>query len=225
MLLATGLAGGLGHAAPLALVGLASFVVFVLYNRPAWQPLSWWGGPANLVTALRLLGLMLIAAWGLTWHPWALAAVALLILITDGLDGYLARRFRTQSLFGEYFDKETDAYFVLVLSTQLALAGRIGFWVTGLGLLRYLYVLALIYFKPPTRKEGRSFFGQVVAVLLMLSLILGWLLPATWYLPLQIGIGLLVVYSFGRSFVAMRRPQSPPPVSASSPQPHPTSEL
>jgi len=208
MLLATGVAWLLGQALPLALTGLVSFALFFLLNRPAWQPLSWWGGPANLVTGLRLGGLLLIAGWGQQWHPWTLAAVALVILITDGLDGYLARRFQTQSLFGEYFDKETDAFFVLVMSTQLALQGRIGFWVIGLGLLRYVYVLLLIYFKPPTRKEGRSYFGQVVAVLLMLSLILGWVLPAAWYLPLQIGVAALVVYSFGRSFAAMRRPRT-----------------
>lgn len=214
MLLAAGLAWGLGHAAPFAALGLVSFIVFFLYNRPAWQPLSWWGGPANLVTALRLSGLLVLAAVGHTWHPWTLAGVALLILVTDGLDGYLARRFRTQSLFGEYFDKETDAFFVLVMSTQLALMDRIGAWVIGLGLLRYVYVLALIYFKPPMRKEGRSFFGQVVAVLLMLSLILGWVLPPAWYLPGQVAVALVVVYSFGRSFVAMRR--LPRPTSAAS---------
>ncbi len=78
---------------------------------------------ANHVTLFRMaaapLAALLICLPG--W-PWALAAVLLFAAaaLSDGLDGYLARKYRDTSLLGQVFDPLADK--LLVIACLLALA-------------------------------------------------------------------------------------------------------
>lgn len=185
---------------PIALLGLSSFAAYWYLNRESWQAVGKWGGAANLVTAVRMLILVLIGIWGHHLGHWIVGGLALLVLVTDGLDGYLARKYDSQSLFGEYFDKETDAFFVMMMGSLAWYEGLIGAWVLSLGLLRYIYVLVLIFVKPPEQKETRSFRGQLIAVILMSSLIGCFWLPEWLYVSALVIVSGLVFYSFGMSF-------------------------
>jgi phosphatidylglycerophosphate synthase len=78
----------------------------------------------SMVTAARLGGvplLVFLVARGMLFYG---ALLFLLLLCTDVLDGYLARRLAMSSRFGAYFDATTD--FVLVLS-MLAVFDSEGF--------------------------------------------------------------------------------------------------
>ncbi len=73
---------------------------------------------ANLVTLSRLL-LLLIVVW-LFYQPptpWQFASFLLIILIfvSDGLDGYIARKRGETSLFGALFDIAGDRIVELTL--------------------------------------------------------------------------------------------------------------
>lgn len=188
------------HPMPLAIIGLASFVVFGRMARAGWQVHSTWGGPANLVTSLRLLLMICLGIWGQAWGNWIIGGVALLVLVADGLDGYLARKYETASEFGAQLDQETDAYFVMMMSSLIWTENYAGAWVLSLGLIRYAYVLFMIFFKPPEEKESRSFRGQLIAVILMASLIACFWLPEWIYFPALVIAALLLAYSFGISF-------------------------
>jgi phosphatidylglycerophosphate synthase len=103
-------------------------------------------GPANQVTLLRA-GLAALLA-GLVGRPEAVAAhgesigvMVALMLILDGLDGWLARRIRMQSAFGARFDMEVDAFFILILTILVYQSGRTGAWVLLAGLMRYGFVV------------------------------------------------------------------------------------
>ena len=153
---------------------------------------------ANLVTGLRWLLLVLLTYFMLP--NFQIAVIALIVLILDGMDGYLARKFNTQSGFGAYLDMETDAFFVLVLTCLLYQSGIFDIWIISLGLLRYLYFIALIFFKQPDQKEERVFRARLIAVILMSALVASFALPFAITKP-AIGIAsVLVFYSFGRSF-------------------------
>jgi CDP-diacylglycerol---glycerol-3-phosphate 3-phosphatidyltransferase len=73
---------------------------------------------ANLVTLSRLL-ILLLVVWisYLPPTPWALANFVLIILIfvSDGLDGYIARKRNETSLFGALFDIAGDRIVELTL--------------------------------------------------------------------------------------------------------------
>ncbi|MEQ8860586.1 MAG: CDP-alcohol phosphatidyltransferase family protein [Pseudomonadales bacterium] len=83
----------------------------------AW--LTW----ANALTALRLL-LALPCAWLVTVQRWDWAALLLTVaILTDLLDGPLARRLGQTSALGGLADHATDATFVALLLAALASLG------------------------------------------------------------------------------------------------------
>jgi phosphatidylglycerophosphate synthase len=153
---------------------------------------------ANLVTGFRLF--LSVALLFIPFTFFQITIIAFLVLVLDGLDGFLARKYKTESVFGEYLDMETDAVFVLVLSCLLYQNGVFGPWILSLGLLRYLYFLALLFFKPSQQKEARVFRARLIAVILMSSLIAAFALPLSIAKPAIVISALLVFYSFGMSF-------------------------
>ena len=87
---------------------------------------------ANLVTLSRLLLLLIVV--GLFYvppTPWQLASFFLIILIfvTDGLDGYIARKRNETSLFGALFDIAGDRIVELTLWIVAADIDLVPVWV------------------------------------------------------------------------------------------------
>jgi phosphatidylglycerophosphate synthase len=66
----------------------------------------------------------------------------MLVTALDGVDGWLARRQRTQSAVGARFDVEVDALLILALSILAWRYGKAGVWVLASGLTRYVFVAA-----------------------------------------------------------------------------------
>lgn len=59
----------------------------------------------------------------------SIRAVALILaMLTDGLDGFLARRFQLSSRFGTLLDPLMDRFFVFFVIVVLLGEGTIGFW-------------------------------------------------------------------------------------------------
>jgi phosphatidylglycerophosphate synthase len=77
-----------------------------------------------------------------TQMRWLLVLVATAALLSDGLDGWAARRSGMASEFGAHFDMEVDALFLLVLAMLVYATGEIGDWVIASGVLRYAFVLS-----------------------------------------------------------------------------------
>ncbi|MEZ5566428.1 MAG: CDP-diacylglycerol--glycerol-3-phosphate 3-phosphatidyltransferase [Gammaproteobacteria bacterium] len=76
---------------------------------------------ATSLTWFRIAAVPLVAMvfyWSSPWARPAAAMVFLLAAITDGLDGYLARRLRQTSQFGAFLDPVADK---LIVSTALIL--------------------------------------------------------------------------------------------------------
>ena len=84
-----------------------------------------WTTWANLLTLIRLLVAVpcALAVWE---GQWVLAAMLLtLAIVTDLLDGPVARRFKHETPLGGLLDHATDALFVALLLTALATSGLI----------------------------------------------------------------------------------------------------
>jgi phosphatidylglycerophosphate synthase len=168
------------HAAwPIALFALPSFARLVWLGRGSFTP-SGRFGPANGVTALRLLLLLVLALPPSTLPALLALVIVSAVLLLDVLDGWLARAKGDASAFGAHFDMETDALLVLVLTLRLWLGEGFGPWVLFSGLLRYLYVLWLWLWPGTGREAPRSRFGRLAFVLLMLGLCTGLVLPGVW---------------------------------------------
>ncbi len=186
---------------PLLLGGIISFMMLCVLNKKQWLQFGYWGGPANVVTSVRLLLVWGMLAGCTVLSQEVLAVLGITVLLADGVDGYLARRFRTTSFFGGYYDMETDAYYVLVLCTILFMNGLLAGWILFIGLSRYAFVLIKALIPQKKYIQTRSFFGQFIAVFLMASLPAGLILPEKLYFPLIAVAGMMVAFSFIRELI------------------------
>ncbi|MDZ4700911.1 MAG: CDP-alcohol phosphatidyltransferase family protein [Rhodothermales bacterium] len=184
-----------------ALVAAVSFVVLVVACRDSWTPTGRFG-PANGLTTLRLV-ISLAAAVSadfLAPHP-VYVLVWLAVFALDGLDGYIARGHGETSLFGEYFDKESDALFVLLLGFSLYVQGLLGPWVLIAGTMRYVFVLAM-HFAPVEgpQREYKSSWARYIYTGCILSFIAVYVLPPLPAKVLALAGTVALVYSFLRYF-------------------------
>jgi phosphatidylglycerophosphate synthase len=163
-------------------------------------------GHANLVTAFRACLVSLLGAGIFCYDDlasdrvvlFALVALVLFTLALDGVDGYLARRYRQESEFGARFDMEIDALMILILSGAAALLDKAGWWVVLIGLMRYVF-LAGGWLYP--RLEGElfpSFRRKLICVFQITALCL--LLVPFVVPPVSTGIAILALALLTYSF-------------------------
>ncbi len=141
-----GLAGTVGLGPVGWLVGMACGLVTTAalshgFHRSGRRTL----GAANRVTLARATlvgGVTALVADALVGPAKVAAMVGLAVvaLILDGVDGWVARRTHTVSALGARFDMEVDAFLILVLSVYVA--GLVGPWVLAIGAARYAFWVA-----------------------------------------------------------------------------------
>ena len=160
-------------------------------------------GPANRVTFYRALGVVVLVSvlaepQVLVRLQWAWVILALAVLILDGLDGHLARRFGVSSVFGARFDMEVDAALILTLCLGVWMLGITGAWVLLLGVMRYLFVAAGWVWRWVNHPLPESFRRKTICVWQIASLVIvlvpvtpSWL--AVWILAPAL---VLLAYSF-----------------------------
>ena len=151
---------------PVVAAGGISFVIFIVSGYVRGELGRNFGLP-NSVTLLRLVGVLWLGVWGshLSWY--VAVASCLFLLTTDGVDGWVAHRLNQTSQLGDRFDRETDAFFTLILSLLLISRGLVGSWIATAGLLRYVTVLVHRLIFPTPTSEYRSSAAKVIYVISM----------------------------------------------------------
>jgi phosphatidylglycerophosphate synthase len=176
MVLSIGATAVTGSPVWVVLVGMACLAGLTLGSWRRWTASGRFGW-ANTSTLLRL-GLV-------AWMPavpggrLGVASTAMLVLVLDAADGWLARRFGTAGPFGARFDMETDAWFVAVLGAVLAQSTGLGAWALVPGLWRYIYVLVLGILPACGGEAPRSSLGRSLYAATVLALIAAELAPPT----------------------------------------------
>jgi phosphatidylglycerophosphate synthase len=188
----------------LSLCGLLSFSLLLYRCRRRWTPDGRFG-LANAVSLLRLSG-MLVLPW---LAPAQIAYWGLILFAMDGVDGWMARRTGVAGEFGEFIDKESDAFFMLMLCLLLyRLPQGFGPWILLPGLLRYLFVLFVKFARPPELKEKRSAKGRWIFFFMMLTLLTCFAAYPDYLdycRPLAALMTLVLAYSFAQSWYLMYR--------------------
>jgi len=181
----------------MSVLGGISFLVLIWQFRFRWSVRRRFGW-ANAVTLWRLAGMLMLFSLSDPTPAFVIVA-AVVLLVMDGLDGFLARKFGLVSEFGEYFDKEADAFFLLLLVLMLYTSQRMQLWILLPGVLRYGFVLFLKIAKPPAVQEQRTSSGQWIYILMMLALIFCFTPYPAINLPLVLGMALVLFWSFGKA--------------------------
>ncbi len=175
---------------PVLAAGSLSILFFILLALKRLTGPALWNA-ANMVSLFRWMGVAGLAFATPRAPGFLIPSGGVVLIGLDSLDGWLARRQGTQTDFSEFLDKEIDALFLLVVTLSLVARDIEGVWILIIGLSRYLFVIALLVFRPARPKERRSSRGRVVysAVLLtLLALFSPLRLPHTW-----LALGCLVV--------------------------------
>lgn len=201
MLVAVGMSVLVGSTWPLVVGGIGLLGVFVVIMWGRWTPDGRFG-IANGVTALRV-GLLAFMPLAATLGPSVLIGLSLGIIVTDGADGWIARYTGRSSTFGAFFDKESDALFLLVLCGLAAFRGRLPLWILGAGLLRYTFVVALFLVPRSDKTEERSNLARYVYGGMITALLFSFLPFPDIYYPVAVGATTLLAVSFGRSLWAV----------------------
>lgn len=195
------ISGMLGIVWPAALLMGGSFLAGYLTNKDSWREAGRFGGPANLVTAIRLAMMVVAGIFAGHLGPWPMGILLAVAASLDGLDGEIARRFNASSLFGEYLDKETDSFFVTIGSLILWNQFGLGWWILLPALLRPLYVFTRKWTNTGHLREPKFRYGRVIAVVIMVAIPLSMVLPPVlrfWSLLLSVST---VSASFLKSFL------------------------
>ena len=94
----------------------------------------------NLITIARI-ALVLPVAWYIYEGAFTLATVLFIIAgVSDGVDGFLARRFNWHSRFGAIADPIADKLLLTVSFLLLAYVGELPIWLAGIVLGRDLII-------------------------------------------------------------------------------------
>ena len=160
-------------------------------SRPVAPPpsteASSWNVP-NALTAFRIV-LVPVFAWMLLAHPdqpgWRLATAGVftLAILTDSLDGYLARRHNLVTRFGKLADPIADKALTGMALVCLSILGELWWWVTVVILVREwgITILRFAMLRYGVMAAGRG--GKIKTVVQAVAIIL-YLLPlsalATW---------------------------------------------
>ena len=143
-----------------ALISFSSYIHQSSENLKRMKPL---GGYANLVTGTRLI-LIVTASFLFSFvaKEWLLMLLVGSVLL-DFVDGYLARKYKQESTFGQFFDMEVDAFFVLLMCFYYYQYQEIGWWILIPGLMRYLFKVFTVIIPKDGFVESRKKYAATIA--------------------------------------------------------------
>lgn len=194
---------GLGAAGWCAGIACA-IVTQALVRRSMGRHATTSPGPADRITLVRAALTAVITALVVDGaEPQIIVVLGILALISDFLDGQVARRTGTASAFGARLDMEVDAFLILVLSAHVAVA--FGPWVLAIGAMRYLFVVASWRFRWLRAELPPSLARKTVAAVQGIVLVAAssGIVPRSGVL---VALALLaLLWSFGRDVLWLNR--------------------
>lgn len=197
LMILTTVAAAFGHVLfLLILAATASMIVYLALNYETWKHMHPIGGYANQVTLIRFTLLLFTLAMQSVLHGYLFVALIVVVIIADGIDGYLARKYNQSTVFGEVFDMEVDAFLALSIAYLVWLEHHEVWWVLIAGLLRYVFALFYRLIGWHQRKRPAMPESKIFAVLFFLALLTPFMMP--WRISVWIVAGgcALVAFSF-----------------------------
>lgn len=136
----------------------------------------------NLITLMRI-ALVVPFAWWMAQGQYDRALWTLLVAgVSDGVDGFLARRYHWQSQFGSIADPVADKCLLVTAFVMLGLSGQLPWWLVAVVVLRDVYIFsgALAYWFIVGRYQGRPTLLSKICTFALVVLGLGALGDLIW---------------------------------------------
>ena len=124
--------------------------------------------------------------------------------LSDGLDGYLAKRFNWTSHLGKILDPLADKLLIVVLFVTATWLGRVPHWLTATVVARdVLIALGAVVFRLGFgRLEGRPTLSSKLNTLMQLSYLLCVMTHAAFAVPGGRSLAVLAVATFGTTVLS-----------------------
>jgi phosphatidylglycerophosphate synthase len=188
---------------PLVMAFVVSLLIYITQQRATWSSLQPVGGAANLVTFGRCAILIMTLLMQPQMHHFVFTALITLVIIADGIDGYLARKMDQSTQFGEIFDTEVDAFLALSVSFLIWKDQPSAWWLMVAGVFRYAFGIAYYLFGWHQRVRPPMPESKAIAVIYFLSLLSAFFVDWKYACWIVLTGCLLVGYSFGKEFVLL----------------------
>jgi CDP-diacylglycerol--glycerol-3-phosphate 3-phosphatidyltransferase len=148
---------------------------------------------SNVITISRLVILPFIVYFMLTRQRLLAFGLMLISLLSDGLDGYLARRLNQESRLGKFLDPLCDKIFLAAVLITLLYLGIVPLWAVILIVLRDFLILlgSFILLRAKAVVEPSNTVGKVTGFLfgsMILAFTIGWHLIGTIFLYLSVTV-------------------------------------
>lgn len=182
-------------------VSVLSFVSLFLSQRAFLSHFSPFAGIANWVTMMRFVLLascfLSYMALGIYWF----FGLIVFAVILDVVDGKIARRMGQESSFGQYFDMEVDAFYVMGMALYFYFTTGLGVWLLLPGLLRYIYRILVWWGPHKNFRETKKKYAATFAGLNFALLAIAIPLPTFYQSTVIFAAAMLVTVSFSISFL------------------------
>ncbi len=146
--------------------------------------------PANVLTSLRIVLSPFFVYFLYTGDDRTAFAVYVVAWASDGIDGFVARRFHYQSKLGAYLDPIADKIFLVTTYVSLGYFQYIPLWLvalvvfkdvlTGLGTFVLIPLVGVIDIKPLPEGKAATFF-QLTTAFVVLLVERGGYVELKWY--------------------------------------------
>lgn len=157
---------------------------------------------SNMITIFRLVLLPLIVCLLVAGNRVAAFVIMFAALLSDGLDGYLARRLHQESRLGRFLDPLCDKIFLAVILVTLYYLEVIPLWIVIVIILRDFLILlgSFVLFKNRSIVEPSNIFGKMTgfvfgAMILAFTIDLNHIGNALMYLSIPLMMVAFVSYS------------------------------
>jgi cardiolipin synthase len=171
----------------------------------------------NMITILRFLLVPAVIYWLLTGE-WRLAFAGFVIAgVSDGVDGFIARRFNQRSVLGGYLDPMADKLLLVSVFVVLGIMDKLPLWLVVAAVSRDALIvcavlLSTVMANPVEIKPLMVSKANTVAQIVLAGVVLAELAFAADFGPIRpvliILSGLLTVASAGAYLVAWSRHMS-----------------
>ena len=135
-----------------------------------------------------------------------LILLALISLLLDGLDGFIARKYTQVTKFGELIDQEADNFLILIMSISLYLNKDVGFYIFLIPTYRYIFIFLMAKYDWLKRTLPESHVRKLACVLATIFLIIAQESHLTINSTFLVNLALFIItFSFSRDIIWLYR--------------------
>ena len=156
---------------------------------------------SNIITLSRLILLPFIVYFLLTGQRVVAFVIMLISLLSDGIDGYLARKLSQESRLGKFLDPLCDKIFLATVLLTLLYIKAVPLWAVVVIVLRDFLILlgSFILLEAKAVVEPSNSFGKLTGFVfgsMILAYTIGWQLIGSIFMYLSIPVMTIAFISY-----------------------------